>query len=297
MKRFIYLFPCLIGGLLSCTFTNKPVSQSIRINYPEPIPDKTGITFLPDIVSKEGLDFNATFSRDGKTFYFSRSDKRKYIIYESKFGGKQWEEPVPSSLFDTVYSNTDPFITPDGSIYFISNRPKDNSDKINDYDIYRLGKQNGKWAEPEYLKEINSDSTEYYVSVSDNGNIYFASYRDGNLDLYMSKKSGHHFKKPETLGTIINSGFDEHDPFIAPDESFLIFTSNRPGNMGEADLYIAHRKNNQWQEPVNMGDRINTITYDYCPNVSPDGKYFFYSSERDVKWINAEFLKNYGSNN
>ncbi len=73
------------------------------------------------------------------------------------------------------------------------------------------------------------------------GNVYFSSYRDGNLDLYVSERSANGYeKKPVTLGAVVNSQYDEHDPLIAPDESFLVFPSDRPGGQGEADLYISH---------------------------------------------------------
>lgn len=284
--------PVILISLGSLIFLeNCSAIDGERISYPEPLPDTAAQIFLPGIVSKEGLDFNAAFL-DSKTVLFSRSRNRKYLILETRYDGKQWTEPVISGLFDTLYSNTDPFLSSDGSIYFISNRPKNETDTTDDYDIYRIKKQGEKWSEPENLVSINSDSTEYYVSVALSGNIYFASYREGNLDLFMSKKKDNEYEKPVSLGETVNSPFDEHDPLIAPDESYLIFTSGRPGGFGEADLYISHKKDNQWQSPVNLGNKINTGTYDYCPNFSPDGKYFFYSSEFDVKWINARFIKN-----
>jgi Tol biopolymer transport system component len=266
--------------------------ESTKIYYPIPSSDTIPQIFLPNIVSKEGLDFNAAFSTDGKTFYFSRSKNRKYSILETKYAGSGWTEPVASDLFDTLYSNTDPFITSDGSIYFISNRPQNKSDTIDDYDIYRLKKQGEQLSEPENLTTINSDSTEYYVSVAKSGNIYFASYREGNLDLFMSRKNGNDYEKPLNLGKILNSDFEDHDPLIAPDESFMIFTSSRTGGFGENDLYIAIRKGNQWQTPINMGDKINTKGYEYCPNFSSDGKYFFYSSESEIKYISLKFIQN-----
>jgi len=277
---------CVFVFAANCT-DSRQQSQSNAITYPTPRPDTTMQIFLPGIVSKEGLDFNSAFSPDGKTFYFARSARRKYIIFETTFDGKQWATPVPSSLFDTLYSNADPFITKDGSIYFISNRPKNNTDTTDDFDIYRLNKLDTLWSGPQNLTQVNSDSTEYYVSVSYFGNIYFASYRDGNLDLYSSRQNDKGYEKPVNLGLMINSAADEHDPLIAPDESYLIYTSSRPGGFGEADLYIAFQKDGKWQSPQNMGDKINTKTYEYCPNLSPDGKYFFYSSEDDVKWIGS----------
>lgn len=277
--------------LNSCSSSRAGKNIFLPIAYPEPLADSTSKIFLPGIVSKEGLDFNACFSPDGKTFYFSRSRSRKYIIMECRYDGKGWTEASPSTLFDTLYSNTDPFIASDGSLYFISNRPKNNSDTTDDYDIYRLPRQGNKYALPENITTINSDSTEYYVSVSSSGNIYFASYREGQLDLFISKKNGNGYETPINLGGIINSPGNEHDPLIAPDESFLVFTSDRPGGFGEADLYISHNINGRWQKPVNMGSGINTPTYEYCPNLSPDGQYFFYSSESEVKWVSSGVLK------
>ncbi|WP_217602930.1 hypothetical protein [Chitinophaga sp. GbtcB8] len=278
-------------ALTYCCLVSCSNNGSSSTMYPAPEPDTIAQVFLPGIVSIDTLDFNAAFSPDGKTFYFSRSHNRKYIILESKYNGKAWTAPIPSPLFDTTYSNADPFFSQEGDLYFISNRPKDLSDSTDDYDIYRLPK-NGK---PERLDQVNSDSTEYYVSLSNNGNIYFASYRDGNLDLYMSRKTAGQYEKPVNLGPTINSSADEHDPLIAPDESWLVFTSGRPGGLGEADLYITFSKNGQWLLPRNMGERINTKTYEYCPNLSPDGKYFFFSSESDVKWISSKILKEYAA--
>jgi hypothetical protein len=280
--------------IASCITNCKDEHQPASIAYPQPAPDSIPLVFLPGLVSKDTLDFNATFSVDGKTFFFSRSHNRKYVIFETSYTSNKWQEPVISPLFDTLYSNTDPFIAPDSALYFISNRPRDKNDTTADYDIYRLVKQTDGYGAPEYLNGVNSDSTEYYVSVSRTGNIYFSSYRDGNLDLYMSRKTNNGYEKPVNLGAVINSPYDEHDPLIAPDESFLVFPSDRPGGLGEADLYISHKINGQWQQPVAMGNGINTKRYEYCPYLTADGKYFFYSSEYQVKWISASVLKKKG---
>ncbi|WP_170283951.1 TolB family protein [Flagellimonas olearia] len=238
------------------------------------------------------MDFNALFSPDGKTFYFSRSVKKKYLIMETSWNGGSWSEPKISSLFDTIYSNTDPFFDQDGSLYFISNRPRTTNDTIDDYDIYKMenGKSGLRPARP--IVEINSDSIEYYVSVAKNGNIYFASYINGNLDLYKSEKVGATYEKPVFLNAL-NSEFEEHDPYIAPDESYIIFTSTRKGGFGEADLYFSKNNDGHWTAPINLGKDINTATYDYCPYITPDSKFFFYSSELDVKWMSTDFLKKY----
>lgn len=79
---------------------------------------------------------------------------------------------------------------------------------------------------------------------------------------------------------------------ISADERFLIFTSvDRADSYGSADLYFSLRlQDGTWSTPRNMGDRFNTDTYEYCPYLTPDQKYLFYSSAGDVKWISSSLL-------
>jgi len=270
--------------------------ETAAIVYPAPLPDSVALRFLPGIVSGDSLDFNSAFSPDGRSFYFARSKKGKWIILETRFDGKTWLAPVPAAFADTTYSNADPFITADGTVYFMSNRPKNAADTIADYDIWitRPAKDGG-WSAPENITAINTDNTEYYVSVAANRNIYFSSMRAGGYgenDIYMSRWDNDHYTTPVNLGIAVNTTGGEHDPLIAPDESFLIYTSyGQPDTIGQADLYYSIHTNGQWSKAKNLGPAINTATYEYCPNFSPDGKYFFYSSEYDVKWISAAYVR------
>jgi len=289
MKIYLHL----IAIALLCASCGNRQEKTVSINYPSPQPDTTALRFLPGLVTSDTLDFNAAFSTDGQHFYFSRSYHGRYVIMESRNQNGQWTEPVISSLFDTSVSNTDPFVAENNDLYFISKRPRHAQDTIPDYDIYRMQWKDSAYGKAEALDAINSDSTEYYVSVARNGNIYFSSYREGNLDLYFGEKKESGYLKPLNLGRVINTDSVEHDPLIAPDERFLIFASVRPEGAGEADLYIAFKADTGWQAPKNMGPRINTARYEYCPNLSPDGKYFFFSSEFDVKWISASVLEKY----
>jgi Tol biopolymer transport system component len=290
MKLSVLIYIPFFLLIVSCAFKKKE-----SISYPEPIPDSAVLTFLPGVVSSDSLDFNSAFSPDGKIFYFCRAKKGKWDIYQVTLNadGKYTTATAPFS--EAQYSQADPFILADGTIYYISNRPKNESDTLRDYDIWKVHPRgDGTWSEPENIEGVNSDSTEYYVSIASNGNLYFASTRKGSyggLDLYVSKLVNGKYTSPENLGASINTATDEHDPLITPDDQSLIFTSyNRPGGFGEADLYYSQKKNDQWLAAQNMGKRFNTPTYEYCPNFSPDGKYFFYSSEYDVKWIDSDHL-------
>ena len=101
----------------------------------------------------------------------------------------------------------------------------------------------------------------------------------------------------EKLGEGVNSENGEYNAFIARDESYIIFTSFRSGeHYGEGDLYISFRnENDTWTEARNMGPNINSFARDYCPSVTPDGRYFFFSSRRygteDIFWVDASVIK------
>ena len=82
--------------------------------------------------------------------------------------------------------------------------------------------------------------------------------------------------------------FDGEFPFQvsrvieAPDESFLIFGSwGREDGLGSGDLYISYKgKDGNWTKAKNMGKKINSTALDYCPGLSPNGEYFFFTSQR-----------------
>jgi Tol biopolymer transport system component len=288
------IFPLVFAILVTrCTVDQK---TKTAINYPEPLPDSVALPFLPGIVSRDSLDFNASFSPDGNRFYFSRSGNGKWIIYMTEFCKGSWTKPMPAPFNEPEYSQADPFITSDGTLYYISNRPRHSQDTIPDYDIWFIQPQaDGSWTIPENLAIINTDSTEYYVSLSTNKNLYFASNREGTLgshDLYVSRYVNGVYSIPENLGPAVNSSHMEHDPMISPDEQFLIFTSvDRSDSYGEGDLYYSQRnREGVWSSAKNMGNKFNTDSYEYCSFLTPDNKYLFYSTNYDVKWIDAKHL-------
>jgi Tol biopolymer transport system component len=298
MKGAFFILAWLIVCccFLSCATKNK---ASTQIPYPQPSPDTLPLIFLPNLVSKDGLDFNSAISPDGSSFYFTRSKNGQWDIYVTKHDGTNWSEPILAPFNDPKYSEADPAFSPDGTLYFISNRPKQLVDTLSDFDIWFIKPiPNGRWTEPENFAQINSDSTEYYISFAANGNVYFGSSRKGGFgaeDIYISRIINGVYTMPENLGPAINTKESEHDPCIWPNEEFLVFKSeNHNDGYGEADLYCAkYAADKKWTPSVNLGKKINTNTYEYCPYLTPDSKYFFFSSEFEIKWIKASFIENH----
>jgi hypothetical protein len=110
-----------------------------------------------------------------------------------------------------------------------------------------------------------------------------SGFRDGAL------------QQPVNMGAVLNTPHHEWDQYIAPDESYMLFCSTKPEGLGEDDLYITFRKpDGTWQSPVHLGPRINSAASENRPYVSPDGKYMFYTSNRDgnrdIYWVDAKIL-------
>ena len=286
----------LLSFIIACQDTSRPT-----IAYPVPLPDSVPLKFMPGTVTSDNLDFNSAYSPDGKSFYFCRSENSKWVIYVTKFEGNTWSTPSPADFYDARYSEADPVFAPDGSLYYISNRPRNEADTLKDHDIWKV-KPTGEnqWSEPLNISIVNSDSNEFYISFAANGNLYFASSRQGGFgqeDIYISHYENNPYAQPVNVGAEINSQGSDHDPLIDENERFLIFTSSdRKDSFGQADLYVAKRRGKKWEYAVNLGERFNTPTYEYCPYVSPDNRFFFYSSESDVKWVKADYIfKQFGN--
>lgn len=88
---------------------------------------------------------------------------------------------------------------------------------------------------------------------------------------------------------------DEGDIYVSPDESYIIHVAaGRPDGLGDGDLYISFKGDDgEWGPGVNMGPTINTAGIDYCPMVTPDGKYFFFTRGNDIMWVDAAIVDTY----
>jgi len=85
------------------------------------------------------------------------------------------------------------------------------------------------------------------------------------------------YEKPIRMSDAINTGRYIAHPFIAPDESYLIWDAEKE-NENTPDIYISFRqKDGSWGDPINLGDKINTPAYEQHARVTPDGKYLLFA--------------------
>jgi tetratricopeptide (TPR) repeat protein len=187
-----------------------------------------------------------------------------------------------------------PVITSDESTLLFTYRGKlskgglrDIYDRPNKYgfyyeDVYISRKENGKWQEPVGLDNINTESNEAVLAISNDGQqlfIYRATEKDGG-DIYMSCLQGKEFGKPEKLKGDVNTPNWEGSITITGDEKKIIFASDRAGGYGGKDLYQAIKTGeNTWGNVTNLGNTINTNYDEDAPFIHPDGRSLVFSSE------------------
>ncbi|NER12623.1 hypothetical protein GWK08_04165 [Leptobacterium flavescens] len=253
--------------------------------------------FAPNVVSTEDFTHSATFTPDGKEFYYT-VESRKYnrgTIMVSRREGDQWSIPEPADI-EGEYREIDPFVTADGStLLYSSNRPAKEGDSIlRNIDLWMVKRKGKKWGTPIHLgAEVNTAHAEWFPTVSKKGTLFFSTGPDRSSNIYYSEFKNGKYQKAIPLGDSVNSEHRDYDPLIAPDESYVIFSSRRPGGMGGSDLYISFKnEDGSWTKAKNMGSEINTTGGEFAPGLSHDGKYFFFTRRGDIYWVDAKIIQN-----
>jgi ankyrin repeat protein/Tol biopolymer transport system component len=235
--------------------------------------------FAPAIISTDGYEFAITFSPDGKELYFTRREGEKnyptnYLMV-CRCENNRWTEPEIAS-FSGKYFDFESHISPDGQkFYFGSLRPRPQGMQA-EGGIWFLEKTDHGWGEPKFLDAPINNGFAMYVTSAKNGNLYYTG-ADG---LYCSFYRNGKYSEPEKLKDENDEYFSGAHPFIAPDESYLIFDSD-PG------LVISFRKEDgTWTKIKEMG-----IIPNMCPSVSPDGKYLFFARHGNIFWVDAKIIE------
>ncbi len=241
-------------------------------------PGQTAELFAPEVLAISGKNHHTlSFSPDGREVYFTRDPDRVTMFMRQENG--QWTEPQAAP-----FNGREALFSPDGSRLF-----------FNDGDLWFVEKTGGGWSEPQNLGEpINSSEHDYYASITADGALYFSRIVEERGRIFRSKLTDGRYTEIEEID-LLDATTHNYHPFIAPDESYLIFNSQRSGGYGAADLYISFRKEDgTWSKPRNLGNAINSSDSDLCPVVSPDGEYFFFTRYRegagDIYWVSSAFI-------
>jgi flagellar motor protein MotB len=139
---------------------------------------------------------------------------------------------------------------------------------------------------------INTTDDEYWPSITADG-LTMMFTRQPNMinnpgfngvvqeDFYISNFTGNTWQKAFNAGAPLNTIQNEGAQSISSDGSYMYFTAcNRPGGLGNCDLYFSAFSNGKWSEPYNLGRPVNTSHWESTPSISADGRTLFFSSGR-----------------
>lgn len=281
MKKFLIILLCTTLQI------SDACSQTMNgYNYFENKPKAIPVLFAPGIISDGFSNRDFTMSPDGDEIFYTiqQRDLVSTVMHAGKKNSK-WSQPDVAP-FSGVYNDLEATFSTDGQkIFFSSNRPLSHDDSTKDYNIWFVEKKNASWLTPVALgSAINSEKDEFYPSLARNGNLYFTTQLEsgkGKEDIVMSKWQNGEYQPPVSLPDAVNSKGFEFNAFVDADEQFIIFSgSGRNDDLGKGDLYISIKKNGEWQPAANLGKNINSAFLDYCPFVSWDKKYLFFTSSR-----------------
>jgi hypothetical protein len=181
-----------------------------------------------------------------------------------------------------------PFVTVDESFLIFTSRRKENiggAIEVDGYyssDIYSSRPVNDVWTKAINMgPPVNTRLDEQAVSLSPDGQqmMMYIDHIDSLGNIYSSMNKAGKFMKMKKLNSNVNSDF-ETSGSISPDGNVIFFASKRDGGLGETDIYMARKlPNGNWALAQNLGSKINTKYKEDFPQIAPDGKTLYFSSQ------------------
>lgn len=278
MKK-ILVFIIFTFLILSCQESEKSNLTLLSDEIPTDIP----LVFGKGVISIEGaMDFAITFSPAMDEIYYTRRKPGgTNNILTSKLVDGSWTTPQLAFFSSNGTWEFEPHINPTGDrLYFGSTRPINDTLKSPGLIQWYSERRNSGWSEPLPLEKPSAATYMMYLTSSANGNLYFTSQEEGakpeNGGIYYAMTEAGGYSDIRKMGNEINTGKMIAHPYIAPDESYMIFDGERPSGFGDSDLYISFKRNGSWTEAYNLGSKINTEQTEMAASVSPDGRYLFF---------------------
>ena len=241
-------------------------------------PGMTPEIFAPGIISTGFTEQFVYFTPAGDEVYWLLRGAPHTVILFTRIVNNKWTKPRVAPFSGRYFAKF--CLSPDGNqIIFDSNQPLDGKGPpLKTFHVWRVKRTETGWGKPELIEHLVDAAA---PSIAESGNLYFYLDQKDKLDIYMSEFKNGVYGPMVNLGDHINSKHPEVDPFIAPDESYLIFCSAKPGAFG---LYISFKKGDgHWTQATYMGKEINMGEGgSCCPSVSPDGKYLFFTNRKEI---------------
>ena len=238
--------------------------------------------FAPGIISTEGWEVEGVFAPGMREVYFTTAGGK--YIRPTVIGFRQqnnvWKKYIEFTRDGEVV------LSPDGKRMHMAESYMD-----------RMG---DGWSERKSLGPMfeREDWGIMRLSVSAKGTYVFDDFKSNDVIRISMVEDGKR-QAPKLMSPMVNTGKWTAHPFIAPDESYLIWDSEREGGYGGPDFYISsQQEDGSWGPAINMGDKVNSDKWDAYASVTPDGKYILFNRAMDddndnvdIYWVDAKIIE------
>ena len=259
--------------------------------------------FSPGVISSDINEHSpAAFSPDANEVYWAVTDGRMMTIKYMKQENNRWTAPQIAPFADGLECSS-PVFSVDGKKLFFTTQDRSKNWEIT---LWFVEKTNRGWSERKRIDSIvNTGDLGYQVSLTKDETLYFGSSRAGGFgqeDIYRSRLVSGQYTAPENLGSSINSEFTEASVFVAPDESYLLFTRIRMENREpNIRFFVSFRKEDgKWNQAIDIGEKLDVNSSAFWIGVSPDGKYIFFVKRKgrtsDMYWVSSKILDEFKPN-
>jgi Tol biopolymer transport system component len=200
------------------------------------------------------------------------------------FGPAQNLGPTVNAL---GYGDYSPELSLDGlTLYFASSRPGGQGEA----DLYFTTRASidDPWEPAQnFGPGVNSAAFDGQPIVSANGKtLYWDSVRPdgfGDFDIWMATRENVNepFGPAVNVGAAVNTAGPEFGPALNQNEKQLLFSSGRPGNVGQIDIWVVERQtqSDAWGPPINM-DTLNSPFFQAMPTFRNSGQEVCFMSVR-----------------
>jgi Tol biopolymer transport system component len=261
--------------------------------------------FAPGLVSTgQGVHGNIVFTADFSEAAWHPNNvvNGRALIYIMKYRNERWEAPV--EFYPKSGSNySEPFYSYDGKrLYYLSGQ-EDASGNAENEKIYYVERKDEGWSDPILLSE-NIPAFHWQFSLDRNNNLYFGgSSKDQKGEIYFSEFKDGEYLNPVLLPERINSGSSEFSPFIAPDNSYLVFTRmlEKEKAPPQMNLFVSFKDaDGKWTMAQNLTEKIGLpvqapFVMMSAARVSPDGRFlffcFFNGTGHMVYWVSTRIIE------
>lgn len=282
--------------------SDPPPKEDGPIDYlgqlpPGQVPER----FAPGIIRLAGaIHGSIAFSPDASEIYWtlwnSNSLNNPPKILYVKRSDSGWTEPAAVFAND-AHGAGEISISPSGDrLYFSSRRPlppdwgyqlQRGTREWGVGKIWYSDKDAGIWGKPQILEErINKDLNG--VSATLDGTLYSSGLR--RIRQTVDGWGQIEWLSPPLDITTPGGQFKGGHPFVATDESFVIFNDDWPGHRGYGIFVSFRDSTDNWSQPVNILDEMGIERGGSVPVLSPDGKYLFYYAAGDFWWVDASII-------